>query len=54
MGVLGIIAAVAVLIGGVQSTMAVSADDRQAVEGSQTPVVEVQTIRTMTNGTSEY
>jgi hypothetical protein len=54
MGILGVIAAVAVLIGGVHSTMAVSAGDREAAEGAPTPVVEVQTIRTATNETSVY
>lgn len=45
MGALGVLAAVAVLIGGVQSTMMMLEGDRLAVEASKEPVVEVQTIQ---------
>ena len=46
MGVLGVLAALAVLVGGVQTTLAMSEGDRLAAEGSRTPVVEVQAIQT--------
>ncbi|AFL73203.1 hypothetical protein [Thiocystis violascens] len=46
MGALGILAAVAVLIGGVQTTMVMSEDDRLAAEATKEPVVEVQAVKT--------
>ncbi|WP_200327945.1 hypothetical protein [Thiocystis violacea] len=45
MGVLGILAAVAVLVGGVQTTMVMSQEDRLAAEASKEPIVEVQAIQ---------
>lgn len=45
MGVLGILASVALLIGGVQTTMVMSENDRLAAEDSKSPVVEVQAIQ---------
>jgi hypothetical protein len=42
MGALGVIAAVALLVGGVQTTMVMSEPDRLASEESKAPVVEVQ------------
>ena len=45
MGALGIVAAVAVLVGGIQTTMVMSEEDRLAAEASKEPVVEVQTIQ---------
>ena len=54
MGILGVLAAVAVLIGGVQSTMALSEADSLAAAGSKTPVVEVQAIRTDTVATGTF
>jgi hypothetical protein len=44
MGVLGVLASVALLVGGVQTTMVMSESDRLAAEESKTPVVEVQAI----------
>ncbi|MBK1644403.1 hypothetical protein CKO25_06980 [Thiocapsa imhoffii] len=44
MGALGVVAAVALLIGGVQTTMVMTESDRIAAEQDQTPVVEVQTL----------
>ncbi len=46
MGALGILAAVAVLIGGVQTTMVMSESDRLAAEATKEPVVEVQAVQT--------
>ena len=46
MGILGILASVALLIGGVQTTMVLSEGDRLAAEETKTPVVEVQAIQT--------
>lgn len=43
MGALGVLAAVALLVGGVQTTMVMSEPERLANEESKAPVVEVQT-----------
>ncbi|WP_295402134.1 hypothetical protein [uncultured Thiocystis sp.] len=48
MGALGILAAVAVLLGGVQTTMVMSEDDRLAAEATKEPVVEVQAVQSDT------
>ncbi len=45
MGILGVLASVALLIGGVQTTMVLSEGDRLAAEETKTPVVEVQAIQ---------
>jgi hypothetical protein len=45
MGVLGILASVALLVGGVQTTMVLSEGDRLAAEETKAPVVEVQAIQ---------
>jgi hypothetical protein len=45
MGALGVLAAAAVLLGGVQTTMVLTQDQRIAAEQTKTPVVEVQTIQ---------
>jgi hypothetical protein len=45
MGLLGILASVALLVGGVQTTMVLSEGDRLAAEESKAPVVEVQAIK---------
>jgi hypothetical protein len=46
MGILGVLASVALLVGGVQTTMVLSENDRLAAEESKSPVVEVQAIQT--------
>jgi hypothetical protein len=46
MGILGVLASVALLVGGLQTTMVLSEGDRLAAEQTQTPVVEVQAIQT--------
>lgn len=46
MGTLGVLASVALLIGGVQTTMVLAENDRLAAEESKSPVVEVQAIQT--------
>ncbi|MFY9973243.1 MAG: hypothetical protein WAK53_03220 [Chromatiaceae bacterium] len=46
MGILGVLASVAMLVGGVQTTMVLSEGDRLAAEESTSPVVEVQAIQT--------
>jgi len=51
MGALGILAAVAVLIGGVQTTMVMSEENRLAAEATQEPVVEVQAVQADTTKT---
>jgi hypothetical protein len=45
MGILGVLASVAMLVGGVQTTMVLSEGDRLADEESTSPVVEVQAIQ---------
>lgn len=45
MGVLGVLASVALLVGGVQTTMVMTENDRLAAEDSKAPVVEVQAIQ---------
>ncbi|MFZ0788994.1 MAG: hypothetical protein WAM94_05155 [Chromatiaceae bacterium] len=45
MGVLGVLASVALLIGGVQTTMVMSENNRLAAEENKAPVVEVQAIQ---------
>jgi hypothetical protein len=49
MGILGILASLALLIGGVQTTMVLADGDRAAAEKAKTPVVEVQAIQTDAN-----
>lgn len=44
MGALGVLAAVALLVGGVQTTMVMPETDRLATEASKEPVVEIQAI----------
>jgi hypothetical protein len=46
MGALGVLAAVALLVGGVQTTMVMPETDRLAIEESKEPVVEVQSVST--------
>jgi hypothetical protein len=46
MGVLGVLAALAVLIGGAQTTLVLAQGEGLSAERSPTPVVEVQTIET--------
>jgi hypothetical protein len=46
MGILGILAAVALLIGGAGTTAVLVKGDRLATEDSKTPVVEVQIVKT--------
>ena len=45
MGALGVLAAVAVLVGGIQTTMVMSETDRLAEEAAKAPVVEVQAVQ---------
>jgi hypothetical protein len=45
MGALGVLAAVAVLVGGIQTTMVMSETDRLADEAAKAPVVEVQAVQ---------
>lgn len=44
MGALGVLAAVALLVGGVQTTMVMPESERLAHEESKEPVVEVQPV----------
>lgn len=44
MGALGVLAAVALLVGGVQTTMVMPESERLANEESKEPVVEVQAV----------
>ncbi len=53
MGALGVLAAVAVLVGGVQTTMVMPEEDRLAAESTEEAVVEVQTIQADTNQRNE-
>jgi hypothetical protein len=53
MGVLGVLASVALLIGGVQTTMVLSEQDRLAAEETKTPVVEVQQIQASNDDASK-
>lgn len=48
MGALGVLAAVALLVGGVQTTMVMSEPERLANEEVKEPVVEVQATSTKT------
>jgi hypothetical protein len=43
---LGALAAIALIVGGVSTTMVLSEDERLAAEETREPVVEVQTITT--------
>jgi hypothetical protein len=52
MGALGVLAAVALLVGGVQTTMVMSEPERLAAEESKEPVVEVQS--TSANSSESY
>lgn len=49
MGILGVLASVVLLVGGVQTTMVMSENDRLAAEESKAPIVEVQAIQTQTS-----
>jgi hypothetical protein len=49
MGVLGVLASVALLVGGVQTTMVLAENDRLSAEESRSPVVEVQAIQADTS-----
>lgn len=49
MGILGVLASVALLVGGVQTTMVLDESDRIAAEESRSPVVEVQAIQADSN-----
>ena len=49
MGILGVLASVALLVGGVQTTMVLAENDRLAAEDSKSPVVEIQAIQTDTS-----
>jgi hypothetical protein len=49
MGALGVLAAVALLVGGVQTTMVMSESERLAAEESKEPVVEIQSASTNSN-----
>jgi hypothetical protein len=49
MGALGVLAAVALLVGGVQTTMVMSESERLAAEESKEPVVEIQAASTNSN-----
>jgi hypothetical protein len=53
MGILGVLASVALLVGGVQTTMVMAENDRLAAEESQTPVVEVQAVQSQTDFVAE-
>jgi hypothetical protein len=44
-GVLGVLASVAMLMGGVQTTMVMTENDRLAAEETKAPLVEVQAIQ---------
>ena len=54
LGILGVLASVAMLVGGVQTTMVLAENDRLAAEGSKSPVVEVQAIQTDTSKTDLF
>ena len=54
MGILGVLASVALLAGGVQTTMVMSENDRLAAEESKSPVVEVQAIQTDTSKSNPF
>jgi hypothetical protein len=49
MGILGVLASVALLVGGVQTTMVLAENDRIAAQDSKSPVVEVQAIQSETS-----
>jgi hypothetical protein len=49
LGVLGVLASVALLAGGIQTTMVMSQGDRLAAEQTKAPVVEVQAIQADTS-----
>jgi hypothetical protein len=53
MGILGVLASVALLVGGVQTTMVLAENDRLAAEESQTPVVEVQAVQPQTDSVAQ-
>lgn len=50
---LGALAAIALVVGGVQTTMVLTEADRLAVEEDSTPVVEVQAIEPTNNFEAE-
>ena len=54
MGILGVLASVALLVGSVQTTMVLAENDRLAAEESKSPVVEVQAIQTDTSRTAPF
>lgn len=53
MGALGALAAVVVLLGGVQTTMTMNQEQRLAAEETKTPVVEVQAIQSDDSGVED-
>jgi len=44
---LGALAAIAMIVGGVSSTMVLTEDQRLAAEETRTPVVEIQAVETV-------
>ena len=54
MGILGVLASVALLVGGVQTTMVLAENDRLSAEESKSPVVEVQAIQTDTSKSDPF
>jgi len=50
MTVLGMLSTVALLVGGVQTTMVLNENDRLAAEEGRAPVVEVQAVQADTTG----
>lgn len=54
MGILGVLASVALLVGGVQTTMVMAENDRLAAEESKAPLVEVQAIQADTSKSNPF
>ncbi|MFB1489775.1 MULTISPECIES: hypothetical protein [unclassified Thiocapsa] len=54
MGALGVLAAVALLVGGVQTTMVMPESERLANEETKEPVVEVQAVSADTTQTPSF
>ena len=46
MGILGVLAAIAVLVGSVQTAVLTATDDAPATKATRTPTAEVQPLRT--------
>jgi hypothetical protein len=51
MGILGVLAAIAVLVGGVQTAVLTPSSDHQTSASARTPTDEVQTVRAETRQT---